>query len=142
MGFADAVTTRLFLNRRKSDIEFKMQAIMQRKLAILDECNRISEVLAANIFQNDAYSGHNDAIATPAPLPGLTPVSPIATLPDSEDVPTGYYETQLATLQGVEKELDTRQKKLETELEAVKAEEESMKKIATDHAKKDFKIGS
>ncbi len=137
MGFADAVVTRLFLTRRRSDIEFKMQAIMQRKLAIMDECNRISEILANTIFQGDNTS----AISPVAPLPGLTPASPIVPLPGSQDVPTGYYETQLAQLQGIEKELDTRQKKLETELEAVKAEEESIKKIADDHAKKDFKIG-
>lgn len=33
-GFADSVTTTLFLDRRRSDIEFKVQAIMQRKLDV------------------------------------------------------------------------------------------------------------
>ena len=138
MGFADAVTSRLFLNRRRSDIEFKMQTIMQRKLAIMDQCNLISEKLSNKVFSKDNYS----AISPVAPLPGITPTNPLVTpFPAEQDVPTGYYETKLAELQGIEKELDTRQKKLETELEAVKAEEESMKKIADDHAKKDFKVG-
>lgn len=137
MGFADTVTTMLFLNRRQSDIEFKVQSIMQRKLAILDECNRISEILSVSVFQGD----NNGAISPAAPLPGVLPVYPLTPLPASQGVPTGYYETKLAELQGVEKELDTRQKKLQTELEAVKAEKESIQKIADDHAKKDFKIG-
>lgn len=137
MGFADSMTTMLFLNRRQSDIEFKVQAIMQRKMAILDECNRISEILANAVFQGD----NSSAISVGAPLPGLTPVNPIVPLPTAQGVPSGYYETKLAQLQGIEKELDTRDKKLQTELEAVKAEKESIKKIADDHAKKDFKIG-
>ena len=113
-----------------------MQAIMQRKLAIMDECNQISEILSTSVFQGDNTS----AITTGAPLPGITPVLPLVPLPAAQPVPTGYYETKLAELQGVEKELDTRQKKLETELEAVKAEEETVKKWANDHAKK-FKVG-
>ncbi len=144
MGFADAVVTRLFLNRRQSDIEFKMQAIMQRKLAIMDECNKISEQLANAVFEGD-----NNAYISPAsPLPGQTPANPLIGLPAPVAVPGNVlnnngndYELLLAELQGIEKELDTRQKKLETELEAVKAESESIKKIADDHAKKDFKIG-
>jgi len=139
MGFADSVVTNLFLTRRRSDIEFKIQAIMQRKLAIMDECNEISEQLANAVFQNDAMG----TISSSAPLPGFVPPVPLVTpFPTQENVPSGLYEIELAKLQGVEKELDTRQKKLETELEAVKAEQESIKKIADDHAKKDFKIGS
>jgi len=135
MGFADSVATNLFLNRRKSDIEYKIQIIMQRKLAIMDECNQISQNLAESIFDTDQTS----LMSPNAPLPGLTPSFP--TTP-AVAAPSGYYETVLLQLQSKEKELDCKQKKLETELEAVKAEEESMKKIADDHAKKDFKIGS
>lgn len=137
MGFADTVTTTLFLTRRRSDIELKVQAILQRKLAIMDECNEISEILASTIFQEDS----NSLISPIAPLPGTTPVYPLTPLPPAANVPTGYYEIKLAELQGIEKELDVRQKKLETELEAVKAEQESMRKIANERAKKDFKIG-
>ena len=137
MGFADSMTTMLFLNRRQSDIEFKLGAIMNRKMAIMDEANEISELLAATIFQSDETGQISPAL----PLPGTTPQYPIVPLPGPATVPTGLYEEQLAVLQGIEKELDTKQKKLETELEAVKAERESMKKIADDHAKKDFKIG-
>ena len=138
MGFADAVATNLFLVRRRSDIEFKVQSIMQRKLAVLDRCNELSEILANTVFQSDQMG----LISPGSPLPGITPVSPLVPLPAAQDVPTGTYELELAELQGIEKELDVRQKKLETELEAVKAEQESIKKIADDHAKKDFKVGS
>ena len=140
MGFADSVTTNLFLNRRKSDIEYKIQIIMQRKLAIMDQCNAISQDLAESIFNTDQMS----VVSPAAPLPGLTPSYPTTPAVAAPGAGTGspYYEVVLLRLQSMEKELDCKQKKLETELEAVKAEEESMKKIADDHAKKDFKIGS
>lgn len=137
MGFGDAVLATLFTNRRRSDIEFKIEIILQRKLAIMDRCNEISETLAGTIFQSD----NNATISTPSSLPGFAPVYGIVPNPVPVSVPSGLYEIELAQLQAVEKELDTKQKKLETELEAVKAENESMKKIAEDHAKKDFKIG-
>ena len=137
MGFADVVTTTLFLNRRRSDVELTIQSILQRKLGIMDECNKISEILAEAIFQGDNYS----AISPGGLLPGMTPSNPLVELGPEDPIPTGYYEAKLAELQGLEKELDTRQKKLEIELEAVKAEQESMQKIADDRAKKDFKVG-
>ena len=87
MGFADSTTTMLFLNRRQSDLEFHIQAILQRKLAIMDECNNISEVLAAAIFQGD----NNSAISPVAPLPGLTPNLPL--------VPLGTMERNHTALQ-------------------------------------------
>ena len=61
----------------------------------------------------------------------------------SDPYGTYVYEQEQAELQQIEKQLDTpNRKKMETELEAVKAEkEESFKKIAQDHAKNDFKIG-
>jgi len=139
MGFADAVTGRLFLARRKSDLEFQIQTIMERKLAILDQCNQISAQLANGIFQ----SGQHNDISSSTAFPGAvypTPVIPGINVPQTS-IGTNQYERQLAKLQGVEKELDVKQKKFESELEAVKAEEESLKKIAQDHAKKDFKIG-
>ena len=137
MGFADAVAGRLFLVRRKSDLEFQIQSVMERKLAILDQCNQISAQLSNTIFQTD----QNSDISSGTALPGTVyPAIPGIGIPQT-NVGSNQYENKLAQLQTVEKELDTQQKQMETELEAVKAEEESMKKIATDHAKKDFKIG-
>jgi hypothetical protein len=143
MGFADSVAGRLFLIRRKSDIEFQIQIIMRRKIAILDECNSISANLSNNVFQNGNYTDAFYGGVFPGNLPGTTPPNayqPPITVPTSS-IPTGNYEQLLAELQVKEKELDVRQKKFENELEAVKAEEESLKKIADDHTKKDFKIG-
>lgn len=137
MGLGDTMTSALFLNRRKSDVEFKIQAILTRKMAIMDECNEISEILATTIFQNDEYN----SISQAAILPGTVPTSPVVPLGAAVAIPTGYYETELARLQGVEKELDNDQTKLEVELEGVKAEQESMQKLASEHAKNDFKIG-
>ena len=139
MGFADAVAGRLFLVRRKSDLEFQIQTIMERKLAVLDQCNQISGQLANSIFQ----SGMNSTISSGTAFPGSvypTPTIPAIGVPQTS-IGSNTYEHLLAQLQAKEKELDVRQKKMETELEAVKAEEESLKKIAMDHAKKDFKIG-
>ena len=133
MGFADSTATMLFTNRRKSDIEFEIQAILQRKMAILDECNHLSDELAKTIYTPDT----NTLISPAAALPGITvpPGTPTA------NFESGIYETKLKLLQNKEKELDNSQKKLEVELEAVKAEFESMKKIAQDHAKNDYKVG-
>jgi len=139
MGFADAVTGRLFLARRKSDLEFQIQTIMERKLAILDQCNQISAQLSNTIFQDGQHGDISNGAALPGYVAG-SPLIPAVGIPQNS-IGTNQYERQLGRLQSLEKELDVKQKKFETELEAVKAEEESMKKIAQDHAKKDFKIG-
>ena len=139
MGFADSVAGRLFLVRRRSDLEFQVQTIMERKLAVLDQCNQISAQMSNTIFQ----SGDNGLISSGTAMPGYIPGSPYipAVGVAQTSIGTNDYEAELAQLQSVEKELEVRQNKMETELEAVKAEEESLKKIADDHAKKDFKIG-
>ncbi|HSA06368.1 MAG TPA: hypothetical protein P5556_04245 [Candidatus Gastranaerophilales bacterium] len=139
MGFADAVAGRQFVVARKSDLEFQLSMIMERKLAILDECNQISQTLSNSIFQ----SGLHNTITSPTATPGFiapSPVIPPAVFGQSP-YGTGEYEQRLSELQGIEKALDLDQKKKESELEAIKAEEESLKKIADDHAKKDFKLG-
>ena len=136
MGFADAVTGRLFATRRRSDLEFQIQSIMERKLAVLDQCNSISSELANTIFQE----GQHGDISSQAALLGWLSPNNLVGVPQI-GIGGNTYETQLAQLQTLEKELEVKQNKLETELEAVKAEEESLKKIANDHAKKDFKVG-
>jgi len=148
MGFSDAVTGRLFLERRKSDLEFQIQAIMERKLAILDQTNKISAQLSKTIFQTDQNDtityicGATSAgISSGTALPGdVYPAIQGIGVPQTA-IGSNVYEAKIAQLQTIEKELDTRQKRMETELDAVKAEEDSMKKVSNDHAKKDFKIG-
>ena len=112
---------------------------MERKLAVLDQCNQISAQMSNTIFQ----TGDNSAISSGTALPGYIPGSPIVPAVGIAQtaIGTNTYEAELAQLQSLEKELEVRQNKMETELEAVKAEEESLKKIADDHAKKDFKVG-
>jgi hypothetical protein len=143
MGFADSLAGRLFLVRRKSDLEYQIQIIMERKMAILDECNTLSAQMSNEIFQTGDHTTTFYGGVFPGNLPGVIPPNgyiPPIPVPTSS-MPTGNYESRLAALQVKEKELDIRQKKMETELEAVKAEEESLKKIADDHVKKDFKVG-
>ena len=96
--------------------------------------------MANSIFQSDNHGDISQASITPGFF-SATPVIPALTTPTTDPYGTGEYEQELANLQQVEKQLDTQQKKMETELEAVKAEEESFKKIAQDHAKNGFKIG-
>lgn len=140
MGFADAVTGRLYLARKKSDLEFKLQVITERKMAVLDASNQVSAGLANTIFQS---GGMHESISDGAALPGFIGGSPLIPPMYIPQLPIGVnlYEFLLGYLQNIEKELDAKQKKFETELEAVKTEEESVKKIASDHAKKDFKMG-
>lgn len=139
MGFADAIAGRLRATSVKSDLEYKIQDIMEKKLAILDRCNQISTELSETIFQ----TGEHSLISNSSALPGY--VGAGAYIPSisvsQEAIGQSILEQQLGQLQRDEKALDLQQKKYEHELEAVKAEEESMKKIADDHAKKDFKIG-
>jgi len=139
MGFADAVTGRLFCTRRRSDLEVQIQSIMERKLAILDECNALSASHSNTIFQ----TGEHSTISSQAALLGANPGNSYIPAVGLTQLGIGgnAYEADIAALQNVEKELEVKQNKLETELEAVKAEEESLKKIGDDHAKKDFKVG-
>jgi hypothetical protein len=140
MGLADAMVTQLYAARRRSDLEMQLSMILERKLAVQDRCNEISAVLANSIFQSDNHGDISQASITPGFF-SATPVIPALTTPTTDPYGTGVYEQELANLQQVEKQLDTQQKKMETELEAVKAEEESFKKIAQDHAKNGFKVG-
>jgi hypothetical protein len=151
MGLADAVTTQLFASRRRSDLEMQISFILERKLAVQDRCNAISSQLAQTIFQND----NNGTLSAPNATNGYIPTAGVnagVAYTSSGFVPNlpamtvnqygaNNYEQQLGSLQQVEKQLDTQQKKMETELEAIKAEEDSFKKIGQDHAKNDFKIG-
>ncbi|NLF83009.1 MAG: hypothetical protein GX568_03365 [Candidatus Gastranaerophilales bacterium] len=148
MGLADAVVTQLYAARRRSDLEMQLSMILERKLAVQDRCNEISAKLANNIFQSDNHDNITNPSATYGTVPGSSGFIPaLPAMPQDyfggtvESGDTINYERQLAKLQQVEKQLDTQQKKMETELEAVKAEEESFKKIAHDHAKNGFKIG-
>jgi hypothetical protein len=142
MGLADAVVTQLFAARRRSDLEMQLSMILERKLAVQDKCNEISAELSATIFQSDDNSDISGASAVPGFIPSSSGLVPELTTMAEDEYGTYEYEVELAELQQVEKQLDTQQKKMETELEAIKAEEESFEKIAQDHAKNDFKIGS
>jgi hypothetical protein len=144
MGLADSMVTQLFASRRRSDLEMQISMILERKLAVQDRCNEISSVLANSIFQSDNNGDISGASATLGGAGAIIPgggFDPALGAMSTDPFGTYDYEVELGNLQQVEKQLDTTQKKMETELEAIKAEEDSFKKIAQDHAKNDFKIG-
>jgi hypothetical protein len=148
MGLADAVVTQLYAARRRSDLEMQLSMILERKLACQDKCNQVASIISNSIFQSDNNGDITDAAAVPGFIPTSSGFNPPLTAltginyGGTADPATQNYEIQLGELQQVEKQLDTQQKKMETELEAIKAEEDSFKKIAEDHAKNDFKIGA
>lgn len=141
MGLADAVVTQLFSARRRSDLEMQLSMVLERKLAVQDRCNEVSSTLANSIFQSDNNGDISGAAAVPGFIPASSGFVPALTTLTSDPYGTYQYEVELGELQQIEKQLDTQQKKMEVELEAIKAEEASFKKIAMDHAKNDFKIG-
>ena len=61
---------------------------------------------------------------------------------DNDNAAMATYELESKKIQGKDKQLDVELKQVETQLEACKAEQESVKKLLQDHAQKDFQLFS
>ena len=134
MGLSASAGRETMLVSRKSDIEFKVQIINQRRTTLAQQSAQLARQFANAMYQNDDTSIIGSQSAA---LPGFT-------APTSGAVPqvaagTGWYESQMTAVQALDKELELREKDLQTQNKEVETELDVVRKIIDKSIEKGFK---
>jgi len=145
MGIAASQGRSMMLTARKSDIEFKVQVINQRRTTLAEQASKLARAFANDQYQNDDPMNLNKNAAGvqmgATMLPGFTAPAPtvgVAGIPQS-DIATGGYEQQMAFVQSLDKELELREKDLQTQNKMVETELDAVQKIIDKSIEKGFK---
>jgi hypothetical protein len=134
MGLAASAGREIMLTARKTDIEFKVQVINQRRTTLAQQASNLARQFANAMYQTDDTS---TITGTAAALPGF--VSPaIGAVPQSA-IATGWYEQKMAEVQALDKELELREKDLQTQNKAVETELEAVRKVIDKSIENGFK---
>ena len=133
MGLAASSGREMMLASRKSDIEFKVQIINQRRTTLAQQSSQLARQFANAMYQTDDVG----VLAGSSMVPGFT-------APTSGAVPqvaagTGWYETQMTAVQSLDKELELREKDLQTQNKEVETELDVVRKIIDKSIEKGFK---
>jgi len=131
MGLAASAGRELMLTARKSDIEFKVQVVNQRRTALAQQTSQLARAFARAIYQNDDPGVLSGTIGA---LPGTTDPS----LPQTP-VPSGWYETQMSYVQALDKELELRDRELQTQHKIVETELDAVRKVIDKNIETSFK---
>ncbi len=138
MGLTDNNFRLLYLTASKSDIEYKLQLLNQKRMSLMDQSVAVARNLSNSIFQSgqntDLYGGQ-----TPGLLPGMDTGNPFLSGVNTDPVPTGEYETQLSIIQSQDRTIEIQVKKQDTFLEAKKTEIDSIQKLLKKNIEKDYK---
>ena len=133
MGLAASSGREMMLASRKSDIEFKVQIINQRRTTLAQQSSQLARQFANAMYQTDDVG----VLAGSSMVPGFT-------APTSGAVPqvaagTGWYETQMTAVQSLDKELELREKDLQTQNKEVETELDVVRKMIDKSIEKGFK---
>jgi len=127
------------LTQRKTDVEFKVQIINQRRTTLAEQSAQLARAFANSMYQNDdpsVISGGSAAalpgVISPAPMTGVAPLV-------QSDVATGWYEQQMAYVQSLDKELELREKDLQTQNKEIETELEVVQKVIDKSIERGFK---
>lgn len=138
MGLAASQGRLLMLTARKSDLEFQIQCINQRRTVLAVQSEQLIRQYVNSIYQNDDPS----TIGTGNALPGfifsdntITGTDPVPQSP----IATGAYEQQMALVQAIDKELELREKSLDTQHKEVETEYDAVKKVIDKNIEMSFK---
>ncbi len=134
MGLAASQGRIMLLVGRKSDIEFKVQIINQRRTVLAEQSARLARDYANLMYQDDASSHIGDDNM----VPGFTNPTTGITIPQT-NVGTGVYEAEMAEVQALDKELELREKTLQTQNKEVETEMEVLQKIIDKNIERGFK---
>jgi len=140
MGIAANKFRLLFLTAHKSDLEYKLSIINQRRVALIDQSLQIAANSSNNIFETDDYSNLYDG-QTVGALPGFTSPTPGVTV-EQDPVPTGDYEQQTLVLQALDKELQMDGESVKILIETAKTEVEAVDKLLFKNIEKEYKTFS
>jgi len=142
MGLAASNGRMMFLVGRKSDIEFQIQTINQRRQTLSKQSADLAKSYANAMYQN-ANPGTIDNIGVA--LPGSNAVGYIGpageSIAEAEiNVTNGsIYEAQMAQVQAIDKELELRQVDLNTQHKEVETEVDAVQKVIDKNIEKGFK---
>ena len=134
MGLSDNNFRLLYLTASKSDIEYKIQLLNQKRMFLMDQATSVARNLSNNIFQSDQnsdfYGGQSNL------LPGIG----IDLNGGSTDpIPTGEYEAQMAVIQSQDRNIELQVKKQDTFLKVKQTEIDSVHKMLQKGIEKDYK---
>jgi len=136
MGLAASAAREMMLTARKTDIEFKVQVINQRRTTLAQQASQMARAYANAMYQTDdtaVLTGDATMVA------GFTSTVPGLGAVDQSDIPTGVYETEMAYVQSLDKELELREKDLQTQSKEAETELEVVRKIIDKSIEKGFK---
>jgi hypothetical protein len=150
MGLSASQARLLMLTARKSDIEFSVQIINQRRTALAVQSEQLIRQYIAAMYQNDDPTVLNQTTlgdpSTTQPvgaLPGFIftdPTAPANVGPVHQTpIATGDYEIKMAQVQALDKELELREKNLETQHKAIETEYDAVKKVIDKNIEISFK---
>ena len=133
MGLAASAGRESMLTARKSDIEFKVQVINQRRTTLAQQASQLARAFANAMYQTDdtnLLGGSAMTLGFTSPTSGAVPQSPVA---------SGWYEAQMQQVQSLDKELELREKDLQTQNKIVETELDVVRKVIDKSIEKGFK---
>jgi len=146
MGLAASQGRLLLLTARKSDVEFKIQTINQRRTTLAIQTQQLVSGYINAMYQSDNTSilnatDINDAstIQNVGALPGFIFTDPSVATVNQTPISTGVYEEQMALVEALDKELELREKSLETQHKEVETELDVVKKVIDKNIESSFK---
>lgn len=138
MGIAANKFRLLFLAASKSDIEYKILTLNQKRKALMDQAAQMANSFAQTIFDSNKRTDLYDG-AFPGVFPGMSDNSPFLTPSDESSFPEGQYEAQMVVIHSMDKEYELEIKKLESFYEAKKTEMDSVKEVLKKNTEKEYK---
>ena len=142
MGLAASQGREIFLTSRKTDLEFKVQVINQRRTTLAQQASQLARAFANSMYNTDNTTLIGAAPAGPLGLVGAMPgfIPPSNPVPVAQTaMPSGSYEVQMASVQALDKELELREKDLQTQNKIVETELEAVRKVIDKSIEKGFK---
>lgn len=149
MGLAASQGRLLMLTARKSDIEFAIQNINQRRTTLAQQTSQLIRQ-----FSNAMYQTDNNGILNATDINDPSTIQPVGAMPGflfndpavtgvpaspQAAIPTGVYEQQMALVQSLDKELELRTRELDTQHKAVETEYDAVKKVIDKNIETSFK---
>lgn len=159
MGLAASQSRMMMLMQRKSDIQFEVQSINQRRLTLANAASNVTRAMADNVYQTGDWTqyGPNPGSTQGYALPGIEAIyapggtaagvdingdgtpEPYYQEVTTSPIATGSYETTLTAIHAQDKELELRQKQLETEYKCMESEVDAVQKVIDKSIEKGFK---
>jgi len=139
MGLAASNGRMIFLTQRKSDIQFQIQVINQRRQTLSEQAANLAKAYANAMYQNADPSTIDP---NGAALPGYIAADPTgAVVPQVGITITNgsVYEAQMASVQAIDKQLELRQVELNTQHKEVETEIDAVQKVIDKNIEKGFK---